>query len=515
MQSKRRFIQGAAASAATVLGTGLVLVAPAGAAPTTTTSTTLAPPGQSITTIAGNGTGGYSGDGGPAVKAELNLPTGVGEDLSGNLYIGDSANNRVREVKSPTMINTDTISTFAGTGSGGYSGDGGPATNAKLSAPTGIAVGPNGWVYIADTGNNRVRVVKSGIISTLAGNGSCSSKVGDGGSATSASLCAPTGVTVDSAGDVFIADSVHSEIRKVNTAGTISDYAGTGSFGYSGDGGAATKAKLGLPVGVALDSAKDLYIADSAYSVVREVTATGTIKTFAGTGSLGYSGDGGPATKAKLSAPTGLGVDSLGDVFISDSGNNRIREVNTGGTISTYAGNGTRGFSGDGGPANKAQLNTPTGSIVMDGKALYFSDTGNQRVRGVFNGPPPVLPETAVAILLPLGGVAVLGGAFVLARRRRRQMAAIAVVGRRGAAQSAGGDVASTGSSSSSSGPRARHFHPVSRGGYDDHGGCLSVRSGVGDGVDRQREPVEVRGLQPSVRSAVPTLQQSAGVLPR
>jgi hypothetical protein len=382
-------------------------------------------PAHGITTIAGTGVAGFNGDNQLAVKAELNLPTGVAEDQLGSLYVGDSADNRVRKIVKPTTNGQDTITTIAGTGASGFSGDGGPATSAKLSVPSGVATDNSGDVFIADTGNNRVRevVISTGFIHTIAGNGQCGSKVptGDGGPATSASLCAPTGVAVDTSGHVYISDTGHNEVRVVSSGGQINSYAGTGKCGFSGDGGKGSKAQVCVPAGLALDSNRDLFIADTGNSRVREVAENGNISTLAGTGKFGYSGDGGPATKAVLNGPTGVGADTMGDVFISDTLNNRIREV-TAGTITTYGGNGTRGFSGDGGEATSAELNKPTGSVAMDGTALYFADTGNQRVRGIFNGPAPVLPETNLLILLPIGTGLILaaGTGFVIFRRRRR-----------------------------------------------------------------------------------------------
>ncbi len=412
MNSSRRLTRGAFAFSAVAIGGGVITTAPAFASPTP----------QSITTLAGNGTSGSTGDGGVAVHAELNAPTGVALDLTSNLYIADSGNNKVRKVVHPTTLNQDIISTAAGNGTRGFAGDGGSAVAAELNTPTGIAVDGAGDLFIADTGNNRIRevVASTGHIKTFAGNGRCgkSAPLGNGGSATSASLCSPTGVALDTSGNVYISDSGHSEVRVVNTSGVIMDFAGNGSYGYSGDGGQATKAQLGIPSGVVADSAHDVFIADSADTVVRKVNSAGVITTFAGTGKFGYSGDGGPATKAKLQVPTGVGVDTFGDVIIADTFNNRLREVNAAGTISTIAGTGANGFSGDGGPATQAKLSIPTGAVAVDGTAIYFSDSGNERVRGIFNGPPPVLPETAWVVALPIGVVAILGG-FVLYRRRR------------------------------------------------------------------------------------------------
>jgi trimeric autotransporter adhesin len=406
MRSPTRVLTSAVTLCAVLTGGGIALAGPALAAT------------QSITTIAGNGTRGSTGDGGVAVKAELNLPSGVAEDLTGSLYIADPGNNKVRKVVDPTVINSDIISTFAGTGGAGFAGDKGLASAAKLNSPTGVAVDSSGDVFIADTGNNRIREVNpSGVINTVAGNGTCSKTLGNGGAGTSASLCAPSGVAV-SGGKLYIADPLHFEVRVVNlSTGVITDFAGNGTAGYSGDGGSATSATLGLPVGVAVDSTGHVYIADAGDTVVREVSS-GTITTFAGNGKFGYAGDGSAANKAELSAPTGVGTDQLGNVYISDTGNDRIRVVNSAGIINTLAGNGKFGFSGDGGAATSAELGVPAGSIAADGTAVYFSDTGNERVRGVFNGSPPVLPETYWVYLLPIGAVAIFA-AFVIIRRRR------------------------------------------------------------------------------------------------
>jgi hypothetical protein len=395
----------------------LVPVAPAFGA------TMLGSAALTITTIAGDGQAGPFGDGVPAVQAELHNPGGVAEDLTGNLYIADRANNRIREVVNPTAIQTDLISTVAGNGRRGFKGDGGPATRAALNRPAAVAVDSAGNLFIADTGNNRVReVLASGRIITVAGDGSCSRLVppGNGLPAVQASLCSPAGVAV-AGSTLYISDTGHSEVRVVNRSGIIRDVAGTGQFGYSGDGGKATLARLGLPEGLAVTASHDVVIADPGDGVVREVLPSGRIRTFAGTGVYGYSGDGGPATKAHLNGPTGVGVDSMGDVYIADTLNNRLREVNAAGIISTTAGTGRRGFSGDGGPAAKAKLASPTGSIAVDADAVYFADTGNQRIRGIFTGAPPVLPETHWVWGLPLSALAVGGVVFVVRHRRGRR----------------------------------------------------------------------------------------------
>jgi hypothetical protein len=388
----------------------------------TWTAVAAASPGPSITTVAGNGTRGSSGDGGPAVAAELNFPTGLAEDLVGTLYFADTANNQVRKIVLPTTIHTDIVSTIAGTGAPGFGGDGGLATSADLRRPTGLAVDSHGDVYIADSGNNRIREINaSGVISTFAGSGACGRgiRLGNDRPATKASLCDPTGIALDRAGDLFIADTGHNVVREVKTSGTIVPFAGIGRGGWNGDRRPAGQAMLDDPTGVEIDALGNVYIADTGNNEVRVVNRMGEISAFAGTGQPGFGGDGGPATEARLHDPTGLGVDPSGDVFISDTANNRVREVSNG-IISTYAGTGRDGFAGDGGSATAAQLDKPTGQVASDGSAVYFADTGNQRIRGVFNGPPPVLPEVGMAILFPASVLLIVGGGIVVARRRRR-----------------------------------------------------------------------------------------------
>jgi sugar lactone lactonase YvrE len=335
-----------------------------------------------ISTVAGNGIAGYSGDGGPATSAMLSHPTGVAVDAAGDLFIADTGNNRVRVVD-PSGV----ISTAAGNGVTGYSGDGGPATSAALFQPSGVAVDAAGNLFIADSANQRVRRVDpSGVISTVAGNGRFGYS-GDGGPATSASLNSPYGVTVDAAGDLFIADAANLRIREVDPSGVISTVAGNGSqgylSGYSGDGAAATGAQLYRPNGLALDAAGDLFIADSLNNRVRRVDPSGVISTVAGNGSYGFSGDGGLATNARLTSPSGVAVDAAGDLFIADTFNNRVRKVDPSGVISTVAGNGVPGYSGDGGPATSAALFQPF-TVVVDGSGnLFIADSFNHRIRKV------------------------------------------------------------------------------------------------------------------------------------
>ena len=336
-------------------------------------------PGSIISTIAGNGTAGYSGDGGPAASAELNSPSGVAVDFSGNIYIADYKNNRIRRVDASGVI-----STVAGKGTAGYSGDGGPASSAELSTPSGVAVDTSGNIYIADSSNNCVRKVDaSGVISTVAGNGTAGYS-GDGGPAVSAELSSPSGVAVDTSGNIYIADDKNNCIRKVDASGVISTVAGNGTGGYSGDGGPATSAELSTPSGVAVDASSNIYIADSSNNCIRKVDASGVISTVAGKGTGGYSGDGGPASSAELSSPFGVAVDASGNIYIADDKNNRIRKVDASGVISTVAGNGTGGYSGDGGPATSAQLNSPSGLAVDSSGNIYIADTTNYRVREVY-----------------------------------------------------------------------------------------------------------------------------------
>jgi sugar lactone lactonase YvrE len=336
-----------------------------------------------IQTVAGNGTQGFGGDGGVATSAELFDPYGVCVDGSGNIFIADTDNHRIREVTS----GTGTIQTVAGNGTPGFTGDGGLATGAELRQPSGVSVDGAGNIYIADDGNQRIRKVTAGnhIIQTVAGNGT-QGFGGDGGVATSAELDDPLGVFIDGTGNIFIVDTANFRVREVASAtGIIQTAAGNGTYGFSGDGGAATSAELDFPSGVFVDAAGNIFFADSSNNRVREVVAaTGLIETVAGNGAFGFSGDGGVATSAQLDQPEGVFVDHSGNIFISDSLNNRIREVVAGtGIIQTVAGNGTAGFNGDGGPATSAELNKPEGIFVDGAGNIFISDAANQRIRKV------------------------------------------------------------------------------------------------------------------------------------
>jgi len=336
-----------------------------------------------ITTAVGNGTLGFSGDGSAATQAELNVPTGVAVDSGGNIYIADSGNNRVRKAAS----GGGSINTIAGNGGISYSGDGGRAIQAQLNAPQAVTVDAAGNFYIADTGNHVVRkVTAAGTISTIAGNGTAGFS-GDNGAGGSAMLNAPQGLAVDAAGNVYIADTGNSRIRKLTAGGTISTYAGSSSAGYGGDGGAATSAQLDLPIGLTLDASGNLYIADYGNNVVRKVTPGGTISTVAGSGVQGYSGDGGQATKAAMYGPQAVALDSAGNLYVADSQNSRIRVVTPGGTIGTVAGTGIAGYTGDGGLATLAQIVNPAGLVVDSSGSIYLSDSASV-VRKVYpNGP--------------------------------------------------------------------------------------------------------------------------------
>jgi sugar lactone lactonase YvrE len=332
--------------------------------------------GGTISTIAGSGQGNFGGDGGAAISAQLSSPDGVAVDLTGNLYISDMLNNRVRMV-SPT----GTITTFAGNGIAGFSGDGGAATSAELNQPAGLAVDASGNLYIADSNNAVVRkVTPQGTISTVAGIGGTEGYSGDGGQAGKATLMAPLGVALDSSGNLYIAD-YYGWIREVNAStGVISTLAGNGNNGYTGDGGPATAAQFYNPVAVAVDSSGNVYVADSGNGAVRMI-ANGTITTIAGNGMLSYTGDGGPASVAQFSAISGIAVDAQGNIYVADTSNDAIRLFPLGGNVSTIAGFGTQGYTGDGGAATVAELNNPKAVAITPSGNVYFADTGNNSVR--------------------------------------------------------------------------------------------------------------------------------------
>jgi sugar lactone lactonase YvrE len=335
-----------------------------------------------ITTFAGDGTIDFKGDGGPAVLAGLYDPGHVAVDSAANVYISDRAHNRIRKV-SPNGI----IDTIVGNGSPAFGGDNGPAVSASISGPAGIVVDVSGNLLISDRGNHRIRKVDpNGVITTIAGNGT-SGFSGDGGPATQAQINVASGLAVDTAGNLYIADQYNHRIRKVSPNGNIATVAGNGTFGFSGDDGPATSASLAFPRGVAVDTAGNLFIADNGNSRIRKVTAGGVITTIAGSGFFGFIGDGGPALLAGFQNPADVAFDASGNLLIVDAGNLRIRRVNAAGTIQTLAGIGTIGFSGDGGPSNAATL-TPTDVAVDANGNVLIADPGNKRVRKITFLPP-------------------------------------------------------------------------------------------------------------------------------
>ncbi len=334
-----------------------------------------------IATIAGSSTtSGFGGDGGAATAAMLNLPSGVATDRAGNIYVADNSNNRIRKI-TPSGI----ISTFAGTGSAGLSGDGSAATAAQLNNPQKVKVDATGNVYIADYGNHRIRKVNtSGVISTVAG--STAGFSGDGGRATAAKLNGPNDVAIDGSGNLYISDYSNSRVRKVSTSGTISTFAG-GSSGL--DGGPATAAFLNGTNAVAADRNGNVFIAEALSSRIRKVNTSGTISTYVGNGTSGYDGDGGLATATRIEHATSLFVDSNLNLYFTDAANYRVRKVTPEGYISCIAGSSS-GFSGDGGTATAALFNAPNSVWLDSAGNMFITDLYNNRVRKVNAGPPPI-----------------------------------------------------------------------------------------------------------------------------
>lgn len=344
--------------------------------------------GATITTIAGTGHRDFSADGHPATATDLSLPIAVAASSTGRVYFIDA--NRVR-----TITGAGTVRTIAGTGEAGYAGDGGPATQAELDAPQALALDSAGNLYIADARNNRVRRVDTaGVITTVAGTGEAGFS-GDGGPPRRAQLNQPTGLAIGFNDRLYIADSGNDRVRLITTDGVLVTVAGTGDDGYAGDGGPATQALLRSPRGLAFDTEGNLYIVDAFNDRIRRVDVTGRIATVAGTGEEGYAGDGGAATAAQLRLDLGavdvsgsaVAVDSRGDLYIADSADHRVRRVDTAGVITTVAGTGDAGFSGDGGDAASAHLQMPLSVAVTPDGALLIADTGNDRLREVVTRP--------------------------------------------------------------------------------------------------------------------------------
>lgn len=336
---------------------------------------------QTVHTIAGDGSPGYTGDGGAATAAAVGTPAGITYDATGNVYFTDYSNSVVRKISSSGIITT-----VAGSATGIYPGDGGAATNAQLGVITGIAIDATGNLYIADGGNHRIRKVSTtGIITTVAGTGT-SGYTGDGGPATAARLNSPYDVAVSSTGEIIIADRFNHKVRRVDASGNISTLVGDGTAGSAGDGGAASVARLSGPVGVATDAAGNIFIADYGNKKVRRISASGIITTYAGDGTAGSIGDGGPATAARLSELIGISTDPNGNLYIAvavTTGGNRVRVVYPSGTIVGLAGSGAPAFSGDGGPAITAEFFNVKDAIGDALGNVYICDAGNSRIRKV------------------------------------------------------------------------------------------------------------------------------------
>ena len=355
---------------------------------------TLGAPQGTISTVVGNGAQSFGGDGGPAANASLNTPQGVAVDRVGNLFIADTFNHRIRRVDAATGI----ISTIAGNGIQSSSGDGGAATNASLNSPSGVVIDSAGNLFIAEWFGSRIRRVDAGtgVITTVAGGGSG----GDGEAATNANLSITYGLAIDNKGDLFIADVNHQRIRFVDApSGLIRTVAGNGTSGFTGDGGQATNASLSFPVDVAADAAGNLFISDQGNLRVRRVDATGqVITTFAGAGASGFSGDGGAATNASFNnSRYGLALDGANNLLIADQSNQRVRRVEAlTGLITTIAGNGTQSFSGDGGQATNATLSSPVGLAVDEAGNIFIADAGNHRIRRVDVGSTASAPPLGI-----------------------------------------------------------------------------------------------------------------------
>ena len=341
--------------------------------------------GQIVTTIAGNGVAGYSGDGGYATNAQINTPVNVKIDRYDNLYIADNYNNVIRKINSSGIITTVVGNGYnAGSLSGGgYTGNGGPATNAELSNPSDIVFDTADNMYIIDNGNSVIRKINSaGIITTIAGGGLAI--LGDNGPATNAMLFGPFGLVIDSKGNLFFSDAGNHRIRKINTSGIITTVAGNGTPGSSGDGGPATNAQVRIPCWLALSPSDELYIPDWVTRRVRKVDNSGIITTVAGNGGTAQNGDWGAATAASIDACESVAFDDTGNYYISNLAGCSIRKVNTAGIISSIIGGDSCGYGGDERSATAAYINTYVICSAVDHWGnVYFADAHNHRIRKI------------------------------------------------------------------------------------------------------------------------------------
>ena len=344
------------------------------------TKYTLTAQNSTITTVGGDGVQGYFGDSNVAISCELYNPIAVNFDLHGNLYIADLGNNRIRKTNTSGIITT-----IAGTGIAGYSGDNGTATSAELNNPIWIVSDDTGNIYIADYLNNCIRKINtSGIITTIAGTG-IAGYGGDNGQASNAQLNYPTGLSIDKLGNLYIADIFNNRIRKINISGIITTIAGTGIAGYNGDNVLGSSAQLNNPTDIVLDRVGNLYITDFNNNRIRKIDISGIITTVAGTGTAGYNGDNIQATSAELNQPSGIACDWLGNVYFSEQLNHRIRRIDTVGIITTIVGTGTGGYNGDNIVATTAELYKPGGLVFDTLGNLYIADNYNNRIRKVSN----------------------------------------------------------------------------------------------------------------------------------
>ena len=354
-----------------------------------------------IATVAGNGTTGFDGDGGPATVASLNYPLGMAVDDNGVVYIADWKNNRIRRVGTDGIINT-----IAGTGVDWFGGDGGPATQAEIYSPTGVAIDAQ-WNLLIAEGSRIRRVDTNGLTSTFAGTENKWGYAGDGGLATQAELDTPHGVAIDPvSGGVYISDRNNHRIRRVDASGIITTFAGTGVAGFSGDGGQAINAQIHSPLGITVNGSGAVYFADAGNYCIRRVGTNGIISTVAGTpGSWGTPVEGAVATQTPLNGPKGVAIDANGALYITDPGEQKIFRVGIDGAIRTFAGTGSIGFSGDGGPATEAEMFSPEGITIDGNGVLYVADTSNQRIRKI--GPASLL-------IPPTGSDGTLKATFVI-----------------------------------------------------------------------------------------------------